>query len=693
MRRRMLLACLFATLTFGWAWACSSDAPSSASATHGDAGNGDANAGGTEGGAGSAGAGAGAGARGGAGTGAGSNGGAVSAGGASGAGSDAGPACTPLDQVPKPSVLGVSMQSSCAMPTASCTSPLAGTSWGLSEVCLDASQLFPQAAARCSGVTYGSVIENDVHGSVSFTETTVDMDLTVDVTATFDFPNACHFCRCTDLETELLQAGLTSISCSPACSGSCNCTASASKTLRSSAAYTLTGGTLTSGSVVVNACAAKDKLSFEERSTGTVFTLLPRSRIDTPEICDGKDNDGNGKVDDNPVECPPCSTIGVCGNGVNPTCDGSKGWTCHYTSPSWQADETKCDHLDNDCDGQVDDNLPCREICDGKDNDGNGKVDDDPLDAPACTQAGVCQGMTAQCGGASGFSCVSGNPAFEAGETKCDGLDNDCNGVVDERCCAADSARVYYSYQVIGDSGLNGVVIERSKLDGSGREPIINLPPAYVIDVSLDPIGKKIYWASLLDNLIQRANLDGSSVEAALVGDNQPRVALDVAHRFIFWRGNGGVQRTSLDDLTKTTAILPGQLPMSMTVDSQDGWLFMADATSVSRANLDGSDLVTISGNAAVGYLIEGIAFDPVGRKLYWTGGGLYRANPDLSNSENLFALSYPVELHVAPVARRLYWSQTAANRIGWVTIGGTTPTYVDYPVEVICGEIVDCPP
>lgn len=695
MLRRTFVACGSVWLGALGFVACSSDDQATAHSPTGDAGVPDAASGGASGGSG---AGQG-GKQGGAGGSAGSNstGGAAAVGGNAGTGGggiDGGSACLPLDQVPKPSTLGVELVSSCSMPSGACGGTVTGTSWGLSDVCLDASTLFPQAAARCSGVTFGSIIQNDVHGSASFTADTVDLDLRVDVTAFLDFPNGCHFCRCSDLETELIQAGLTGASCSPVCDGgSCSCTVSSSMTVQSNVAYTLSAGTLTSGSVSLSACATASKLSLRDASTHTTYTLLPRTVIDTPEICDGKDNDGNGKVDDNPVECPPCSSVGVCGEGVDPQCKGASGWSCVYTSPSWEATETKCDHKDNDCDGQIDMGLPCREICDGKDNDGNGKIDDDPLDNPTCGQAGVCKGTVAQCNGASGFSCPVASAAFEAAETKCDGLDNDCNGVVDERCCAPTDAKIYYSYQIVGDSGVSGVVIERSNLDGSGKEPLVRIaPPAYVIDVAVDPVGKKIYWASLLDDMIRRANMDGSGVEDALTGDNQPRLALDVADRWIFWRGNGGVQRSELGDLTKTTAVMPGQLPMTLTVDAQDGWVFMADASNVTRANVDGSGIITITGTN-VGYLIEGIAVDPVGRKVYWAGGGLHRANLDLSNPETVLSLSYPVQLRMAPVARRVYWSETTGNRIGSLLIGSTTPAYVDYPEEVICGDVVDCPP
>lgn len=692
MRSLSLAVCRTAVLGALMALACSSDDKSTTRSPTGDAGVPDGASGGAGTDSGSGGSGAG---------GSVSTGGAAGSGGSSGASggtggsvADAGPACTPLDKLPKPVKLGVDLRSSCPMPSAACGGTVAGTSWAVSDVCLDAGKLFPQAAARCSTVTYGSVIQNEAHGSASFAAGKLNLDLSVSASAFLDFPNECHFCRCSDLETELLQAGLSGASCSPVCNGgTCSCTVSTSMTIQSNVAYTESSGKITSGTVTLSACASAKTLSLQDPSTHTLYTLLPLADVQTPEICDGKDNDGNGKIDDSPLDCPPCSSVGVCGDGLDAQCSGASGWKCVYTSPDYEATETKCDHKDNDCDGQVDQGLPCREVCDGKDNDGNGLVDDDPLDAPTCSQAGVCKGAVATCHGAAGFDCSVTSTTFESAETKCDGLDNDCNGVVDERCCAAGSAKVYYSYQAIGDSGLHGVVIERSNLDGTGKEVVVNLPPAYVNDVAVDPVGKKIYWASLLDKVIRRANLDGTGVEVALTGDNQPRLALDLADRWIFWRGNGGIQRTELDDLTKTKEVLPGQLPLTLTADPLDGWIFMADAQNVTRANFDGSGLVTITGTN-VGYLIEGIAVDPVGRKVYWLGGGVHRANLDLTNPETVVpSLSYPVELHVAPVSRRLYWSETTGNRIGWMPIGGTTATYVDYPEEVIFGDIVDCPP
>jgi len=73
------------------------------------------------------------------------------------------------------------------------------------------------------------------------------------------------------------------------------------------------------------------------------------------------------------------------------------------------------------------------ELCNGADDDGDGATDED-LTPPAglCSQQGVCAGSTPVCGGAEGWQCPLPPTHEPEPEQSCDGLDNDCNGAVDD---------------------------------------------------------------------------------------------------------------------------------------------------------------------------------------------------------------------------------------------------------------------
>jgi MYXO-CTERM domain-containing protein len=210
----------------------------------------------------------------------------------------------------------------------------------------------------------------------------------------------------------------------------------------------------------------------------------------TPEVCDGIDNDCDGIVDQ---FARTCYLDGQTGCTYDAT---ANTWTCVggcktglqiCSAGTWQAcagavtpvAEIACDGIDNNCDGRVDENdpsaqdtcyppatvgcdattgkcigqcalghlacaankmgttcvgatTPIAEMCNGKDDDCDGQIDEDfPTLGQACNQA--------SCQGAGVFVCNKAGTDVECtvsglGPTPeiCDGIDNDCDGLIDE---------------------------------------------------------------------------------------------------------------------------------------------------------------------------------------------------------------------------------------------------------------------
>ncbi|HSA60037.1 MAG TPA: LamG-like jellyroll fold domain-containing protein, partial [bacterium] len=191
----------------------------------------------------------------------------------------------------------------------------------------------------------------------------------------------------------------------------------------------------------------------------------------TSEICDGLDNDCDGGIDNGFNIGAACDGVGACGTGMT-ECATTTTTRCS-TDPGGSLDQSspddQCDGIDNDCDGTADEDYvatpttcgvgacsgnagsnECQagsivdtcnptegaaaddSTCNGSDDDCDGSVDEDYVSTATSCGVGECAatGTTSCVGGTVQDSCAPGTPA--ADDATCNGLDDDCDGSVDE---------------------------------------------------------------------------------------------------------------------------------------------------------------------------------------------------------------------------------------------------------------------
>ena len=155
----------------------------------------------------------------------------------------------------------------------------------------------------------------------------------------------------------------------------------------------------------------------------------------TAEICDGLDNDCDGSTDENPespaVKGDTCTVgVGQCSRtGVLQCGADSSGFFECSVSPGAPSAEVCGDKIDNDCDGLIDDLdgecFASDYFCDG---DGDGAAGSQP--SGSCSGAGC---VPEGCQSAPGNDCDDIDRSVFPGQLeKCDGIDNNCNGEIDE---------------------------------------------------------------------------------------------------------------------------------------------------------------------------------------------------------------------------------------------------------------------
>ncbi len=154
------------------------------------------------------------------------------------------------------------------------------------------------------------------------------------------------------------------------------------------------------------------------------------------EVCDGVDNDCDGAVDEDDAIDPLTWYADADGDGYGDVNDTALGCTAPagYVANRSDCDDTdaavnpdadeQCDGIDNDCDGDVDEDDAVDAGTWYTDADGDGFGDGGTAVVACTAPAGTV---------ADGTDCDDANDTVHPGADEvCDGVDNDCDGDVDE---------------------------------------------------------------------------------------------------------------------------------------------------------------------------------------------------------------------------------------------------------------------
>jgi hypothetical protein len=198
----------------------------------------------------------------------------------------------------------------------------------------------------------------------------------------------------------------------------------------------------TSGTCGVGACQRSGSLTCED---GEVVndSCTPGTPAPNDASCNAIDDDCNGLSDEDFMSAPTGCGVGACQRtGMTSCTNGTVGDNC---TPGAPASDANCNGSDNDCDGRTDEHF---------------------VSSPTTCGVGACAatGSTTCVGGSVQSSCTPG-PASP--DTSCDGVDQDCDGRMDEGYVSQTTTCGMGGCQAFGSTSCVGGMVQNSCTPGA----------------------------------------------------------------------------------------------------------------------------------------------------------------------------------------------------------------------------------
>jgi hypothetical protein len=247
---------------------------------------------------------------------------------------------------------------------------------------------------------------------------------------------------------------------------------------------------------------------------------------------------------------------------------------------------------------------------------------------------------------------------------------------------AASYGKIYWSDNQAGS-------IQRANLDGTSIETVV-ADAGMPWGLAIDDLNGYVYWAEESPHLlpvIERCRLNGSNPEVLISepwnpGAQFPQfIALDAAGGKIYYTSGNtrSIERANLDG-TNPQRILIADLngPVGITLDLRNRYIYWTHICSthsrICRSNLDGSGTVELLYQQGFFYDIE---LDLDKGHMYWADQhpnymAIRRANLDGSNPVSIVTGIMPSGLALDLVHGKVYWSTRGTPLIQRANLDGT---------------------
>ena len=246
-------------------------------------------------------------------------------------------------------------------------------------------------------------------------------------------------------------------------------------------------------------------------------------------------------------------------------------------------------------------------------------------------------------------------------------------------------------------TSFNAGKVYWSNLDGSGGVHELNAagatisPMGYGMGGAIDPVQQRYYWANQTDGVINWAALDGSGGGVLPTGAGTVSgpigVSVDPVGRRAYWANeSGSIAYANLDGSGGQKLATPGasvSSPTGTTVFPASGRVYWTNwgflSYWISYAAIDGSGGQTLNITGATVDTPFGIAIDAAKQRLYWANdnpGIISVANLDGSNAADIdrrgLEMKGPYGIALDPEAGVAYTANFAGNNLTGLRVDGS---------------------